>query len=87
MSFHGMAKCVFGYYDGKCLELFEGSLGGSIAETPAGNNGYGWDTIFIPEGYSLTRAQLSEVDDQKTYFQIKPFQQLKEFLLNLLGVV
>jgi non-canonical purine NTP pyrophosphatase (RdgB/HAM1 family) len=76
------AKCIFGYYDGEHLELFEGSLGGNITETPAGKNGYGWDRIFIPDGYSVTRAQLSEADDQKTYFQIKPFQKLKEFLLS-----
>ena len=64
------AKCVFGYYDGEELKSFEGSLGGSIAEAPAGDNGFGWDKIFIPDGYTVTRAQLSEEDDQKTYVQI-----------------
>lgn len=74
------AKCVFGYYDGKILKLFEGSLGGEIAESPAGENGYGWDRLFIPDGYTVTRAQLNEEGDQKTYLQIKPFAALKEFL-------
>lgn len=77
------AKCVFGYYDGETLKLFEGSLDGEVAETPAGENGYGWDKIFIPQGYTVTRAQLSEEDNQKTYLQIKPFVELKEYLLNL----
>lgn len=74
------AKCVFGYYDGEEVKLFEGGLGGNIAEAPAGENGYGWDKLFIPDGYSVTRAQLSEEDDQKTYLQIKPFAALKTFL-------
>lgn len=74
------AKCVFGYYDGEHLELFEGSLGGDIAKTPAGKNGHGWDSIFIPDGYSVTRAQLNEADDQKTYLLIKPLQKVREFL-------
>ncbi len=74
------ARCVFGYYDGKDLELFEGSLGGEIAEKPSGNNGYGWDKIFIPEGYAITRASLDEDDDQKTYLAIKPFAKLKKYL-------
>lgn len=74
------ARCVFGYFDGKDLELFEGSLGGQIAEKPSGENGYGWDKIFIPQGYSETRALLSEADYQKTYLQIKPLAKLKEFL-------
>lgn len=74
------ARCVFGYFDGKDLELFEGSLDGQIAEIPSGENGYGWDKIFIPQGYEVTRASLNEADDQKTYLQIKPFGKLKEFL-------
>lgn len=74
------ARCVFGYFDGKDLELFEGSLRGQIAEKPYGENGYGWDKIFIPQGYSETRASLSEDDDRKTYLQIKPFAKLKAYL-------
>lgn len=74
------AKCVFGYYDGVTLKLFEGALDGKVAEIPAGENGYGWDKIFIPDGYNVTRAQLNKEDDQKTYLLIKPFAKLKEFL-------
>lgn len=74
------AKCVFGYYDGEILKLFEGSLGGEIAESPTGENGYGWDRLYIPDGYTVTRASLNEEDDQKTYVQIKPFAAIKEFL-------
>ena len=74
------ARCVFGYFDGEDLELFEGSLNGEIAETPSGNNGYGWDKIFIPQGYTVTRASLDEEDDQKTYLEIKPFAKLKKYL-------
>jgi len=75
-----MARCVFGYYDGKHLKMFEGSLGGEVAGAPAGENGFGWDKIFIPDGYKVTRAQLSEENDIKTYLQIKPFVELKAFL-------
>lgn len=76
------AKCVFGYCDGETLELFEGALGGKVAETPAGEKGYGWDKIFIPDGYTITRAQMNEEDDQKTYLQINPFAELKDFLVS-----
>lgn len=74
------ARCVFGYFDGQELKLFEGGLDGEVATTPSGENGYGWDKIFIPQGYTVTRASLEEKDDQKTYLQIKPFEKLKEFL-------
>lgn len=79
------AKCVFGYYDGQKLELFEGGLNGKIAEAPTGEGGYGWDKIFIPEGYSVTRAELDEKSYYETYSKIKPFNQLKEFILGTLN--
>ncbi|MSR71713.1 MAG: non-canonical purine NTP pyrophosphatase [Candidatus Taylorbacteria bacterium] len=74
------ARCVFGYFDGKDLQLFEGGLDGEVAKTPSGENGYGWDKVFIPQGYTVTRASLDEKDYQKTYLQIKPFEKLKKFL-------
>ncbi len=75
-----ITRSVIGYYDGKNLRLFEGSMKGEIATEPRGNGGFGWDKIFIPEGYSITRAQMNEADDRKTYLQIKPLEQLKQFL-------
>jgi non-canonical purine NTP pyrophosphatase (RdgB/HAM1 family) len=74
------ARCVFGYYDGVEVKLFEGSLSGMIADHPSGENGFGWDRIFIPEGYTVTRAELNEDDDRKTYTIIKPFALLKDYL-------
>ncbi len=76
------ARCVFGYYDGVNEAYFEGSMAGRVPEKPAGAGGFGWDPIFIPEGYEVTRAELPEEDDKKTYLQIKPFDQVKAFLLS-----
>lgn len=75
-----VARCVFGYYDGDKVEFVEGGLHGRIAEEPAGGNGFGWDRIFIPDGYSVTRASLDPDDDKITYASIKPFAELKKFL-------
>lgn len=75
------AKCAMGYFDGKTLKIFEKKVAGEIARRPAGKNGFGWDKIFIPKGYKVTRASLNSADDRKTYLQLKPFAQLKKFLL------
>src|SRR5688572_33041760 len=42
------------------INVFTGSVEGSIAYKPAGNGGFGYDPIFIPAGFDLTFAQLSE---------------------------
>jgi inosine triphosphate pyrophosphatase len=75
-----IARCVIGYFNGVTLQLFEGSLPGTIPVSPAGDNGFGWDRIFVPQGYNVTRAALSEADNQLTYTTIKPFAALKAFL-------
>lgn len=77
------ARCVFGYFDGENETYFEGSMNGTIPEKPAGEKGYGFDRIFIPEGFNVTRAEQNEEDHKAVYLKIKPIKQLKEFLLKL----
>ncbi|MBS1773839.1 MAG: RdgB/HAM1 family non-canonical purine NTP pyrophosphatase [Bacteroidetes bacterium] len=38
--------------------FFEGICKGTIIETPRGNGGFGYDPIFIPDGYDKTFAEL-----------------------------
>lgn len=41
MTRKAVARCVFGYFDGIDLKLFEGKLEGEIAAAPAGDRGFG----------------------------------------------
>ncbi|MDT4834559.1 Non-canonical purine NTP pyrophosphatase [compost metagenome] len=78
-SAHG--SVIYGYFDGKELRFFEGRLNGTIAQHPRGDGGYGWDKIFIPEGYNgLTRAELSPEDDMETYNKLRDTTGLLDFL-------
>ena len=45
---------------GRILNVSLGVCEGRIAEAPRGANGFGYDPIFIPDGYSLTFGELSE---------------------------
>ena len=42
------------------VKIFEGRVDGEIAEQPKGTNGFGYDPIFIPEGYEQTFAELGD---------------------------
>ena len=77
------ARCVFCYFDGATETYFEGSIGGMVPEKPAGDGGYGFDRIFIPEGFAVTRAEQNAEDHKAVYLKIKPIKQLKEFLEKL----
>jgi non-canonical purine NTP pyrophosphatase (RdgB/HAM1 family) len=78
-----VAKCTFGYFDGVEVKFFEGSLVGKISEEARGENGYGWDKIFIPDGYEITRAEMTEEENLQSYLKVKPIEQVKFFLENL----
>lgn len=55
--------CVICFYDGVEKAFFEGRCYGKIIHELIGDEGFGYDPIFIPDGYSLTFAEMS--NDQK----------------------
>jgi non-canonical purine NTP pyrophosphatase (RdgB/HAM1 family) len=74
------ARCIFGYFDGREKTFFEGKLEGSISETPRGDRGFGFNSIFIAKGSTKTTAELSEEEFKKAYMTYKPIRQVAEFL-------
>ncbi len=54
-----VASLAFAAPDGRVIDVFEGVCRGSIAESPAGAGGFGYDPIFIPDGYDRTFGELS----------------------------
>ena len=48
---------AIGYHDGNEARVFEGKVEGEIAERLRGNEGFGYDPLFIPKGYKFTFAE------------------------------
>ncbi|QQS22105.1 non-canonical purine NTP pyrophosphatase [Candidatus Saccharibacteria bacterium] len=77
-------RCTFGYYDGERMEFFDSELRGTISDAPRGNNGFGFDRFFINEGRTITRAEMSQEENEHTYAtQMKPFAKVREFIQTL----
>lgn len=68
--------------DGK-EQLFEGVVNGKIISEPIGFEGFGYDPIFIPNGFSQTFAQMSIIEKNKISHRALAFNKLKTFLENL----
>jgi len=65
--------------------VVEGLLEGSIVEQPRGENGFGYDPIFTPNGYVLTTAQLTPEEKDAISHRGKAFRALVPVLADLLG--
>jgi non-canonical purine NTP pyrophosphatase (RdgB/HAM1 family) len=52
------ATTIVATYDGQ-IKLFTGKVQGRIALAPAGEGGFGWDKIFIPDGASRTFGEMT----------------------------
>ncbi len=66
--------------DGK-EHLFEGIIKGRIAKGRKGTSGFGYDPIFIPEGYSQTFAEMGNELKNKISHRAIATQKLCKFLL------
>ncbi|MEL6720171.1 MAG: non-canonical purine NTP diphosphatase [Bacteroidota bacterium] len=59
---------------------FEGIARGQIAMEKKGEQGFGYDPIFIPDGYEQTFAELSAEEKNRISHRGKATEQLKAFL-------
>ncbi len=62
------------------IHTFEGVVEGTISTCPVGQNGFGYDPIFIPEGYKETFAELSAEEKNRISHRGKAFEKLLKFL-------
>lgn len=62
------AETIVAVYDGS-LRLYAGSIIGAIAPAPRGEQGFGWDTIFIPQGQTRTFAEMAP--EEKDRFSMR----------------
>jgi non-canonical purine NTP pyrophosphatase (RdgB/HAM1 family) len=70
---------VIGYHDGDKIEYFEGVVKGEISE-PKGESNFGYDKIFIPEGYDKNYAELGRDVKNRISARAIAISKLKEYI-------
>ena len=65
---------------GKKIACFIGEIHGTIAESPSGSNGFGYDPVFIPDGFTKTFAELTEEEKNAISHRGRAMRKLAEFL-------
>jgi non-canonical purine NTP pyrophosphatase (RdgB/HAM1 family) len=57
-----------------------GRVAGSIAPAPRGANGFGWDTIFVPDGESRTWAEMGDGEKNRDSHRARSFREMARLL-------
>ena len=60
--------------------LFEGIVKGEIIQEKRGGEGFGYDPIFVPEGYDLTFAELGDDVKNTISYRARAVEKLCQFL-------
>jgi XTP/dITP diphosphohydrolase len=63
-------------------QLFSGACEGRIIDSPRGAHGFGYDPLFVPNGFRETFAELGEDQKNRISHRSKALQQLKARLVH-----
>ncbi len=76
--------CSAVYFDGEKFLTAYGEVKGRIIKSPRGKNGFGYDPLFMPDGYDRTSGELELDEKNKISHRAKAFNKLKTLIINSL---
>ncbi|QQY34781.1 RdgB/HAM1 family non-canonical purine NTP pyrophosphatase [Chryseobacterium gleum] len=71
---------VLCYYDENGAQYFEGRVHGNLLTENKGFKGFGYDPIFVPEGYERTFAEMDPADKNKISHRKQALDLFMDFL-------
>lgn len=78
---HATAITVVGVYDGNELIIEKGEVRGVVPYEIKGEGGFGWDPIFVPEGFTLSFAEMSAEEKNSCSMRKIAAEALKKRLM------
>lgn len=67
-------------YRGEEVRTFVGEVKGVIADAPSGTNGFGYDPVFIPDGFNKTFAELTDEEKNAISHRGNAMRAVADFL-------
>jgi XTP/dITP diphosphohydrolase len=71
-------RAVLTLLDEKGVDVTEGICPGTLAESGRGTNGFGYDPIFIPSGFSRTYAELTAEEKNQISHRARALAAMRE---------
>ena len=72
--------CTAVYYDGNEFHTAIGEMKGKIIHEEKGSKGFGYDPLFVPDGYNVTSAELEPEVKNSISHRFHAFQKLKKMI-------
>ena len=69
------------------FKFFEGKVNGQISESKRGTNGFGYDPIFIPDGYDMTFGEMAEDEKNKMSHHCQSGRKTYGILQNIRSII
>ncbi|HEX8000330.1 MAG TPA: RdgB/HAM1 family non-canonical purine NTP pyrophosphatase [Pyrinomonadaceae bacterium] len=66
----------------RVVNIAHGFCEGHLADTPRGTNGFGYDPIFIPDGYQQTFGEMADEAKRSVSHRARALEATRSFLLN-----
>jgi XTP/dITP diphosphohydrolase len=73
-------RCVITYVASGTIEQFEGVVKGTIITQRKGIQGFGYDPVFVPDGYDMTFAEMDVSEKNKFSHRAIAVRKFVEFL-------
>lgn len=73
--------------NGEVIETFEGEVKGTILEAPRGENGFGYDPIFQPDGFDKSFAELTQEEKNRISHRANAYAKALEFVEDEMSIL
>ena len=73
--------------NGEVIETFEGEVRGKILDAPRGENGFGYDPVFQPEGFDKSFAELSQEEKNRISHRARAYAKAVEFVEDEMSIL
>ena len=73
--------------NGEVIETFEGEVKGTILTGERGEGGFGYDPLFVPDGYDQTFAEMPQELKNKISHRAEAFRKAMEFIEEQMSVL
>ena len=73
--------------NGEVIETFEGEVKGTILTAPRGENGFGYDPIFQPDGFDKSFAELTQDEKNRISHRANAYAKALEFVEDEMSIL